>query len=80
MHEAISTRNLVALPIAIQELDRGVLFCPPTKIGLSNSPTTIELKVCNVGQACRVLLLWICWYEIKDLAFLIYIYAENYAV
>ena len=45
MPEAISTQNLVTLPIASQELGRGGLFCPPpTKIGLSNSPTTIGLK------------------------------------
>ena len=45
MPEAISTPNLVALLITSQELGRGGgLFCPPTKIGLSNSPTTVGLK------------------------------------
>ena len=39
MPEAISTPNLVTLPITSQELDRGAF--PPTKIVLSNSPTTI---------------------------------------
>ena len=43
MSDAISTQNLVTLPISSQELGRG-LFCPPTKIGLSNSPTTIGLS------------------------------------
>ena len=43
MSEAFSTPNLVALPIASQELGRGA-FLPPTKIVLSNSPTTIGLK------------------------------------
>ena len=43
MPEAISTPNLVALPITSQELGRGAL--PPTKIGLSNSPTTIVLNI-----------------------------------
>ena len=44
MLEAISTTNVVALPITNQELGRGGgLFCPPTKIGLSNSPTTVGL-------------------------------------
>ena len=43
MPEAISTQNLVTLPITSQELGGGGLFCPPTKIGLSNSPTTIGL-------------------------------------
>ena len=42
MPEAFSTPNLVALPITSQELDRGGFF-PPTKIVLSNSPTTIGL-------------------------------------
>ena len=46
MPEAISTQNLVTLPITSQELGSGGggLFCPPTKIGLSNSPTTIGLS------------------------------------
>ena len=44
MPEAFSTPNLVALPITSQELDRGVFLPPPpTKIVLSNSPTTIGL-------------------------------------
>ena len=44
MPEAFSTPNLVALPITSQELDRGCFLTPPpTKIGLSNSPTTIGL-------------------------------------
>ena len=43
MPEAFSTPNLVALPITSQELGRGA-FLPPTKIGLSNSLTTIGLK------------------------------------
>ena len=43
MPEAISTPNLVALPITSQELGRG--FLPlQTKIGLSNSATTIGLN------------------------------------
>ena len=45
MPEAFSTPNLVALPITSQELGRGGgLFCPTTKIVLSNSPTTVGLK------------------------------------
>ena len=45
MPVAFSTPNLVALPITSQESSwGGGLFCPPTKIGLSNSPTTIRLK------------------------------------
>ena len=45
MPEAFSTPNLVALPITSQELGRGGGgFCPPTKIVLPNSPTTIGLK------------------------------------
>ena len=47
MPEAISTETLVTLPITSQEFDRGGgFFAPPptTKIGLSNSPTTIGLK------------------------------------
>ena len=45
MPEAISTEKLVTLPITSQELGRGGgLFCPPTKIGLSNSPTTTGLS------------------------------------
>ena len=44
MPEAISTPNLVTLPITSQELSRSGFFCPPTKIGLSNNPTTIGLK------------------------------------
>ena len=40
MPEALSTPNLVALPITSEELGRGP---PPTKIVLSNSPTTIGL-------------------------------------
>ena len=53
MPETISTPNLVALPVTSQELDRrgGALLPSPTKIGLSNSPTTIGLKsnsaLCN---------------------------------
>ena len=43
MPEAFSTPNLVALPITSQELGRGGFFAPPTKIVLSNSPTTIGL-------------------------------------
>ena len=46
MPEAISTQDLVTLPITSQELGRGGgLFCPPTKIGLSNSPTTIGFSM-----------------------------------
>ena len=45
MPEAISTQNLVTLPITSQELGRGGgFFAPLTKIGLSNSPATIGLK------------------------------------
>ena len=45
MPEAFSTPNLVALSITSKELDRGGFFAPPpTKIVLSNSPTTIGLK------------------------------------
>ena len=46
MAEAFSTPNLVALSITSKELGRGGgLFCPPpTKIVLSNSPTTIGLS------------------------------------
>ena len=44
MHEAVSTPHLVALPIISQELGGGGAFAPPTKIGLSNSPTTIGLR------------------------------------
>ena len=45
MPEAFSTPNLVALSITSKELGRGGLFCPPpTKIVLSNSPTTIGLS------------------------------------
>ena len=46
MPEAFTTPNLVAVTITSQELDRGGgLFCPPpTKIVLSNSPTTIGLR------------------------------------
>ena len=49
MPEAFSTPNLVALPITSQELGTGGFFAPPnffappTKIVLSNSPTTIGL-------------------------------------
>ena len=43
MPEAFSTPNLVALPITSQELGRGGFFAPPTKIVISNSPTTIGL-------------------------------------
>ena len=53
MPEAISTQNLVTLPITSQELGRGggAFLPPPTKIGLSNSPTTIGLGI--VGRAIR---------------------------
>ena len=44
MPEAFSTPNLVALSITSKELARGCFFAPPTKIVLSNSPTTIGLK------------------------------------
>ena len=48
MPEAISTPNLVALPIISGELDRGGgLFCPPPlqpKWDISDSPTAIGLK------------------------------------
>ena len=45
MPEAFSTPNLVALPITSKELGRGGFFAPPpTKIVLSNSPTTIGLS------------------------------------
>ena len=44
MPEAFSTPNLVALPITSQELGRGAFLPPPTKIVLSNSPTTIGLS------------------------------------
>ena len=65
MPEAFSTPNLVALPITSQELGRGGLFCPPpTKIVISNSPTTIGLsKRCPTKETlclkvgCRVMLL-----------------------
>ena len=44
MPEAFSTPNLVALSITSKELGRGGFFAPPpTKIVLSNSPTTIGL-------------------------------------
>ena len=44
MPEAFSAPNLVALPTTSQQLGRGGgLFCPPCKIVLSNSPTTIGL-------------------------------------
>ena len=44
MPEAFSTPNLVALSITSKELARGGgFFAPPTKIVLSNSPTTIGL-------------------------------------
>ena len=44
MPEAFTTPNLVAVTITSQELDRGGFFAPPpTKIVLSNSPTTIGL-------------------------------------
>ena len=51
MPEAISTPYLVALTITSQELDRRGLFCPPTKIVLSNSPTTMGLKA---GFPCQI--------------------------
>ena len=44
MPEAIITQNLVTLPITSQELGRGP-FCPLTKIGLSNIPITMGLKM-----------------------------------
>ena len=48
MPEAFSTPNLVALPITSKELGRGGgFFAPPTKIVLSNSPTTIGLRYRN---------------------------------
>ena len=48
MPEAFSTPNLVALPITSKELGRGGFFAPPpTKIVLSNSPTTIGLRADN---------------------------------
>ena len=43
MPEAFTTTNLVAVTITSQELDRGAFCPPPTKIVLSNSPTTIGL-------------------------------------
>ena len=43
MPEAFSTPNLVALPITSQELGRVAFLPPPTKIVISNSPTTIGL-------------------------------------
>ena len=43
MPEAFSTPNLVALSITSKELGRWGFFAPPTKIVLSNSPTTIGL-------------------------------------
>ena len=45
MPEAFSTPNLVPLPITSQELGRGAFLPPPTKIVLSNSPTTIGLRI-----------------------------------
>ena len=45
MPEAFSTLNLVALPITSKELGWGGFFAPPTKIVLSNSPTTIGLRM-----------------------------------
>ena len=47
MPEAISTPNLIALPITSQELGRWA-SPPPTKIGQSNSPATIGLKTSNI--------------------------------
>ena len=45
MPKAFSTPSLVALNITSQELGRGGAFLPPpTKVVLSNSPTTIGLK------------------------------------
>ena len=54
MPEAFSTANLVALPITSKELGRGGFFAPPTKIVLSNSPTTIGLisKLALVNLVC----------------------------
>ena len=51
MPEAISTKNLVTLPITSQELGGGGAFLlPPSKIGLSNNLTTIGLKShCHPG-------------------------------
>ena len=48
MPEALRKQNLVTLPITSQELGRGAFLPPPTKIGLSNSPTTIGLKAVYV--------------------------------
>ena len=52
MPEAISTQNLVTLPVTSQELGRGggAFLPPPTKIGLSNNPTTIGLKSSNIEK------------------------------
>ena len=44
MPEAFSTLNLVALPTTSQELAWGAFLPPPTKIGLSNNPTTTGLN------------------------------------
>ena len=44
MPEAFSTPNLVALSITSKELGGGAFLPPPTKIVLSNSPTTIGLR------------------------------------
>ena len=55
MPEAISTQNLVTLPITNQELGRGG-FAPPTKIVLSNSPTTIGLKTGSFSAIAKELL------------------------
>ena len=56
MSEAFSTQNLVALPITGQELDGGGgLFCSPTKMGLSNSPTTIGLKLSDEKKLSNII-------------------------
>ena len=52
MLEAFSTPNLVALPTTNQELGRGAFLPPPTKIVLSNSPTTIGLRLASAHQQC----------------------------
>ena len=54
MPEAISTPNLLALPITSQELGREGFFAPPTKIGLSNSPTTIGLNILSGLKTSRM--------------------------
>ena len=51
MPEAISTPNLVAMPITSQELGGGKgMFLPPSKKDVSDNPTTIGLS-CSLRAA-----------------------------